>query len=58
MEDAEFDLVGLVGRPVGTGGAATAEAPGTLVTLGEDAAVGVGTGEGWAELETDIAREG
>lgn len=57
-DDAEFELVGLAGRPAGAEGAGTVEAPGTLATLGVDAAVGVGTGEGWAELETDIAREG
>lgn len=58
MDDAEFDRVGLVGRPGGPGGADTVEAAGALAMLGVDTAVGVGTGEGWVEFETDMARDG
>ena len=58
MEDVEFDLLGLVGRAAGIGVVETERPAVALLILGVEAFVGVGTGDGWAEFETDIASEG
>ena len=58
IEDAEFDRVGLVGPGADPVVIEALDATGAFATAGVDAAVGVGTGEGWAELETEIAKDG
>lgn len=57
MDEAEFDLLGLLGRTVDTGATETAGPVATLLRTGAEAVVGVMTGEGWTEFETEIANE-
>ena len=61
MEDTEFDL-DLVGLEAMALGAGEAKLPGfelgILDRVGAVGPVGVGTGEGWAEPDTPMEREG
>ena len=57
IDDAEFDRVGLVGRGVDPVATVAVEVTGPFATVGVEPAVGVGTGDGWAELVTEIARD-
>ena len=59
IDEVELDLLGLAGRPTMAGdweGASTDE--GGLAGEEAVAPVGVGNGDGWVELDTEIAKEG